>query len=360
MLPASIYAPITGTFVSCLPGDTGINNWGLAEWEYEFQLYNAIGIDTLIIIRCEFEKDGVWISGLDPRSTTWPEDPNLIAMFFRLSEKYGMKLFLGGVESLSNLHKGYWKREVEINAIFYEKMLEAFGGYGSFCGLYYCTEALPWHFNFCDIAVGVAEAAHALAPEKKKIFSPTLYGVTGAMNAHYSLDDFETIYGEMLQAMSGKLDYCAWQDKYFTPSCKMGVVSDSSLDEWYRAAKAITLAAGAEFWSNVETFQRGSILPEQRDYRQIDYRYLAAKLQSAARYASKIITFEFSTCMSPNAEWGSSKLLLDRYLEMIGADPADIYRGAAPGARRFVQPEGRPLSLAAAGVHREEPISQDA
>ena len=36
--------------------------------------------------------------------------------------------------------------------------------------------------------------------------------------------------------------------------------------------------------------------------------------------ARKVITFEFSTCMSPNAEWGSSQRLFQRYLEMVGLE----------------------------------------
>jgi hypothetical protein len=324
MLSQSNYKPITGTFVSCLPGDTGINNWGLPEWEYEFKLYKALGIDTVIIIRCEGEAGGKFTSGLDPRSTTWAEDPNLIAMFFRLCEKYDLKLYLGGTQSLDNLYKGYWKKEVENNRVFYDRMLEMFGDYKCFHGLYYSVEALPWHFNFCDIAIGTAEAAQKLAPEKKKLFSPTLYGLTGYMNGHYSLDDFEKIYGEMLLGMAGNLDYCAWQDKYFLPECHLGTMIDSDLENWYRSAKKITEAAGVEFWANVETFQRGSTMPEKREYRQIDYRCLAAKLQAAAKFTDKLITFEFSTCMSPNAEWGSSGLLLQRYIEMLGLDSNNI------------------------------------
>ncbi len=322
MLPTSTYKPLTGTFVSPLPGDTGINNWGLKEWEYEFKLYQAIGIDTVIIINCEKESGGVHVSALDPRTTTWPEDENILAMFFRLAEKYDMKLYVGGTQGLSNLYKGYWQREVEDNKIYYEKMLEMFGHFKCFHGLYVSVEALPWHFNFCDIAIGTAAAAHELAPEKKKVFSPTLYGLTGYMNGHYPLEDFEKLYGDMLQAMSGKLDYCAWQDKYFMPDCRMGEILEPDLANWYRSAKKITEAAGVEFWANVETFQRGSLMPEKRDYRQIDYRCLAAKMQTASQFADKLITFEFSTCMSPKAEWGSSELLLDRYLEMVGLDPA--------------------------------------
>lgn len=331
MLESSNYLPITGTFVSCLTGDTGLNNWGLEEWEQDFRLCKLLGIDTIIIIRCEQESGGVCLSGLDPRSTTWAEDPNLIAMFFRLADKYDLKLYIGGTVSIDNLYKGYWQKEIENNRIFYEKMLEQFSHYKCLQGLYISVEALPWHFNFCDIAIGTAKVARELCPDKKIIFSPTLYCLTGYMNSHYPLEDFEKIYGEMLGKMSGALDYCAWQDKYFMPDCSMGKIKSTSLDNWYKTAKKITEAAGAEFWANIESFQRWSLMPEKREYRQIDYRCLAAKMQAAKNAgAKKGITFEFSTCMDPNAEWGSSANLLQRYMEMIGINQdirAQIKRG---------------------------------
>lgn len=87
--------PITGTFINLFLGDTGINNYGLEEWETDFQLMQAIGIDTLIVLRGETESGGRYLSALDPRSTTWAEDPNLLSMFFRLCEKYDIKLYLG-------------------------------------------------------------------------------------------------------------------------------------------------------------------------------------------------------------------------------------------------------------------------
>jgi hypothetical protein len=46
--------------------------------------------------------------------------------------------------------------------------------------------------------------------------------------------------------------------------------------------------------------------------------------------AKKAITLEFSTCMDPNAEWGSSAYLLQRYMEMTGISP-DIRKKIANG-----------------------------
>ena len=83
---------------------------------------------------------------------------------------------------------------------------------------------------------------------------------------------------------------------------------------------------GIELWSNIETFQRpfpGHGEPKGV-FRQGDYRTLYMKLQEASPLVKKIITYEYFSCMSPNTEWGSSRRLLARYMEMIGKDPALI------------------------------------
>ena len=51
---------------------------------------------------------------------------------------------------------------------------------------------------------------------------------------------------------------------------------------------------------------------------------LYMKLSEASPLVKRIITYEYFSCMSPNTEWGSSRRLLARYLEMIGKDPAII------------------------------------
>jgi hypothetical protein len=48
------------------------------------------------------------------------------------------------------------------------------------------------------------------------------------------------------------------------------------------------------------------------------------KLSQASPFVKKIITYDYFSCISPNSEWGASRRLLARYLEMIGRDPAII------------------------------------
>ena len=78
--------PITGTFVNMLISDTGIVNAGLKDWENDFKMMKAIGMDHIFIIRTECEQNGIRLSAEDPRSTTWPEDESLLDMVFRTNQ----------------------------------------------------------------------------------------------------------------------------------------------------------------------------------------------------------------------------------------------------------------------------------
>ena len=91
MLDSKLLKPITGTFIAPIINDTGTNNWGLKEWDRNFRIARRLGMDTIIILGVEYEFCGHRQSALDPRSTTWPQDPNLLAMTFRLSEEHGFK-----------------------------------------------------------------------------------------------------------------------------------------------------------------------------------------------------------------------------------------------------------------------------
>lgn len=319
--------PITGTFVNMLISDTGIMNSGLREWEQDFQMMKILGIDHIFVIRTECEQGGYHLSAEDPRSTTWPEDENLLDMVFRLADKYGMTLFLGGPQCITNLHLGDWMAEVDENKRYYDRTVAKYSGHPCFKGLYVTLEALPWHFNFLDICTEVLKYMRANYPHMKTFMSPSFGGPIGNMSTHYTVDQWVDIYGRYFyERVAGMLDYCAPQDKIAIPACYYGECQDNHLAEWYTKVGKLFDKCGIELWSNIETFQRpfpGHGEPKGV-FRQGDYRTLYMKLQEASPLVKKIITYEFFSCMSPNTEWGSSRRLLARYMEMIGKDPALI------------------------------------
>ncbi len=327
MLDSRQFKPITGTFVTPFINDTGINNWGRREWEADFRLMKSLGIDTIIVLRCEYEQGGRHFSGFDPRGTTWPEDPDLVSMYFRLCDENNMDLYLGGVTSCSKLYRGDWQGDTLDNEKLYERMLEKFGNRKCFRGFYVTCEALPWHYNYADIVEGICDACRRLDPKRPTLLSPTFNGLKGDMSSHYSPDEFREIFGRMFDRLAGKLDFCAWQDKFNDVECDEGRILPNVLDEWYEAAGTFLARNKIALWANVESFYRPfqpSTIGGEFHYRQNDYRVLAAKMQAASRHAEKLITFEFSTCMSPNAEWGSAGRLLQRYIEMVGIAPETV------------------------------------
>ena len=319
--------PISGTFINMIVPDTGITNAGLVEWEQDFQMLKYLGFDKIFIIRTEFEQNGKHLSAEDPRSTTWQEDKCLLDMAFRLSDKYDMNLFLGGPVSITNLHIGDWQKEVDETKRYYERTVAKYAHHKCFKGIYVSLEALPWHFNFFDICTEVLKFVRANYPDKKTFMSPSFYGVKGDFAGRYTPKEWCDIYGRYFyEKVAGLLDYCAPQDTVAGPYCKLGEIEDNGLAEWYSETGKLFEQCNIELWSNVETFQRGFAgHGEGKEFlRQSDYRTLYMKLAEASPYVKNIITYDYFTCISPNTEWGSSRRLLARYMEMIGKDPAVI------------------------------------
>ncbi len=337
MIDPATLQPITGTFLAPLINDTGTNNWGRKEWEANFRLARSIGMDTIILIGVEYDIGGHRQSALDPRNTTWKEDPNLFSMVFRLCEENGLKLYCGGVCDGNNVYADRPEEEIAENRQVFEMALDRFGKHKCFHGFYVTLEAIPWQYHWPEIVEGVCDAARALDRSKKTLISPTFNAPRGDMASRYTPQEFGEVYGRMFDRLKGKLDACAWQDKFNDVDCKFGQMQPNVLDQWYAAAQVFHRRNGIALWGNVESFQRPSQAVGAHAYfRQADYRNLITKIQSASRFCEKLITFEFFTCMSPQAEWGSAGRLLERYIEAVGIDRARVAwpQRTAPAAAR--------------------------
>lgn len=158
-----------------LISDTGICNAGLKEWEQDFRMMKAIGMDRLFIIRTEWEQNGVRLSAEDPRSTTWKEDKCLLDMVFRLGDKYGMTVYLGGPVGITNLHNGDWKKEVDDTKRYYDRTVAKYAHHPCFKGIYVSLEARPWHFNFLDICTEVLQYVRKISRTKKRSCPPPFW-----------------------------------------------------------------------------------------------------------------------------------------------------------------------------------------
>ena len=248
-------------------------------------------------------------------------------MVFRLADKYELKVFLGGPLCCTNLYLGDWKKEVDTTKRYYDRVVQKYAHHPCFYGLYVSLEAMPWHFNYPEICTQVLQYMRANYPEKKTFMSPILKGMTGYRTADYTAEQWVDIYRNyFFEGVSGLLDYCAPQDAFAAPACRDGKILGNGLENWYPRMKQLFEECKIEFWSNVETFQRSFAMHGESEgvLRQGDYRSLYAKLQEASPYVNKIITYDYFTCMSPHTEWGASRKLLARYMEMMGMSPEKI------------------------------------
>ena len=90
---------ITGTFLDEISHDIPHQNWGEKEWDQDFAYMKAIGIDTVIDIRCGYRKFITYPSPYLLKKGCYMPSVDLIDMFCRLAQKHGMKFYLGLYDS---------------------------------------------------------------------------------------------------------------------------------------------------------------------------------------------------------------------------------------------------------------------
>ena len=79
--------PLTGTFLDEISHDIPHQNWGKQEWERDFQAMQAIGIDTVILIRCGYRRWLTYPSTVLTQQGAYAPPVDLVRMFLELAEK---------------------------------------------------------------------------------------------------------------------------------------------------------------------------------------------------------------------------------------------------------------------------------
>jgi len=132
---------ITATFIDEISHDIPHQNWGPVEWEQDFQAMKAIGIDTVVVIRCGFKRWMTYPSQVLQKYEQGSIPPlDLIDLYLRLSEKYGMKFFFGLYDSGRYWMNGEWDKEIDINIKVIDEVWKRYGHYPAFKGWYLCQE----------------------------------------------------------------------------------------------------------------------------------------------------------------------------------------------------------------------------
>ena len=99
IVPHGNALPITGTFLDEISHDIPHQNWGEKEWDLDFRYMKAMGIDTVIDIRCGYRKFITYPSPYLLKKGCYMPSTDMIDMFCRLAQKYGMKFWLGPYDS---------------------------------------------------------------------------------------------------------------------------------------------------------------------------------------------------------------------------------------------------------------------
>ncbi len=292
---------ITGTFLDKITWDIPPNNWGEEEWRKDFGAMQAIGIDTVVIIRaglkdkCIFSSEALGIS----------VDHDLAKFFLEEAAGRKMNLYFGTYDS-GTLGKGWdWKPEFEINKRFIKEAWDRYGEYPSFAGWYLSHEACRNWNNMREIYQYLSGYCKDVTPDKPVLISP-YYPTPRTVDASDALtpEEFAEDWRKMLDGIKS-IDCCAFQD---------GTAPLNQLEAYMSQAKAFCDDFGITMWNNVETFSRDFPLK----FPPIDFRELETKLAISAKYAAKNITFEFSHFMSPNSCYLAARNLYMRYRERSG------------------------------------------
>jgi hypothetical protein len=290
-------APITGTFIDEITFDIPSQNWGPEEWRTDFDAMQAIGIDTVIIIRGGMRRQTLFPSAVI--GTTTPYD--LAQFFLDETTRRKMSLYFGTYDSWEWARNGTWKEEIALNRRFMREVMKRYGSSPSFAGWYLTHETSHRRYHFREIYSELSEHAKKLAPDKPVLISPFYPSRKIYSDEALDPDEFADNWRQMLQGIT-TIDFAAFQD---------GTAPLELLDQYLARAKQVLDELGIQLWNNVESFARDMPIK----FPPIDFRELQEKLAIAARYAQKCITFEFSHFMSPNSCYPSARNLYNRYRE---------------------------------------------
>ena len=272
----------------------------------------AIGIDTVIMIRSGYRKFITLPSKYLLRKGCYMPSVDLLDMFLRLADKYGIKFYFGLYDSGKYWDTGDLSWEIEDNKYVIDEVWQNYGSkYKSFQGWYISGE-------ISRKTKGAIGAFHAWASSAKmfqEVFLHLfLHGLTGkkllklpggdiTKANSVSVQEHEREWGEIFDGIHDVVDACAFQD---------GHIDYDELDAFFTVNKKLADKYGMKCWTNAETFDRDMPIK----FFPIKFDKLRLKLEAAKRAGyDKGITFEFSHFMSPQSAYIQAGHLYDRYKE---------------------------------------------
>lgn len=308
--------PITGTFLDEITHDIPSQNWGPAEWDRDFQAMNAIGIDTVILIRSGHKRWLTYPSEVLISKEGCHNPPvDLVDLFLTLAEKYEIDFYFSTYDSGYYWQIGDYQKEVDLNRAVVDEVWGIYGHRKAFQGWYLTQEVSRRTKGIIELYATMGLHCKEISNHKIPVlispwmdgiksvssFGPKLYKQDGI-----SIEEHEREWNEIMAGIKGAVDIIAFQD---------GHVDFHELSAYLEVNKKLAALYGLRGWTNSETFDRDMPIK----FLPIKWEKLLLKLQTAGQIGvEKGITFEFSHFMSPNSCYLQAGNLYNRYREHFG------------------------------------------
>ncbi|MBC7617255.1 MAG: DUF4434 domain-containing protein [Pedobacter sp.] len=305
---------ITGTFLDEISHDIPHQNWSEKEWDLDFKYMQAIGIDTVIMIRSGYRRFVAYPSAyLQNNHGCFTPPIDMLEMFLTLADQYDMNFYFGLYDSGNYWDTGNMQHEIDVNRYVIDEVWQKYGHHKSFKGWYLSME-------ISRKTKGAIEAFNTLGLQCKAVsnglltfISPWIDGKKSVMANSTNLSKADAIslqvheqeWSEIFAGLKNSVDAVAFQD---------GHIDYNELADFFAVNKKMADQFGLKCWTNAETFDRDMPIK----FMPIKFEKLRLKLE-AARLANydKAITFEFSHFMSPQSAYLQAGHLYNRYQEYL-------------------------------------------
>ena len=306
---------LTGTFLDEISHDIPHQNWGPAEWDRDFAAMQAVGIDTVILIRSGYQR---WLTYpseiLMTRERSYRPPVDLVDLFLSLAEKYGLAFYFGTYDSGNYWQHGEVNRELDLNRAVVDEVWARYGHRRAFQGWYLTQEISRRTWPMIELLANLGRHCKAVSGGLPVLISPWMDGIKSVGSASpqihkptgITLAQHEQEWDEVLGGIRGAVDIVAFQD---------GHVDFGELADFLAVNKKLAGRHGLHCWTNSETFDRDMPIK----FLPIKWEKLLMKLNAAAQVGvEKAITFEFSHFLSPHSADPQAQHLFQRYCEHFG------------------------------------------
>ena len=168
---------IKGTFLDEISHDIPHQNWGEKEWDADFGHMHRAGIEHVILIRCGYRRWQTFSSQVLTSEERCYEPPaDLVGMFLRLSEKWGMKFWFGLYDSGKYWASGDYLHEVELNCRLIDEVWARYGHHAAFGGWYISQECSRNTGKIIDLYARLGRHCKAVSGGLPTLISPYIDG----------------------------------------------------------------------------------------------------------------------------------------------------------------------------------------